>query len=58
MQENRVIQVIVEGGLVQEILNVPSDIEIQVLDYDVQGMNKESLEKSPLDGQPCCITVY
>ena len=36
-----IIQVIVRGGIVQEINNIPEGIGIEVLDYDTQTNNPD-----------------
>jgi hypothetical protein len=52
------IYVILDGGLVQEILNVPQGQEVHVIDKDVEGECKELLSISPLDGEVCVVTIY
>jgi hypothetical protein len=58
MPKKHVIQVIVEGGVVQDVLHVPANIEVHVLDHDIEGAAPERLKPNPIDGRPCCITVY
>jgi hypothetical protein len=48
----------VEGGLVQEVTGVPAGVQVVVLDYDIEGVQADELETSPLDGQPCCLSEY
>jgi uncharacterized lipoprotein YddW (UPF0748 family) len=34
----KTIHVIMDGGIVQNILNIPDDVEVVVRDYDVDGV--------------------
>ncbi len=52
------IFVIMDGGLVHEIVNLPPNINVTVLDYDTEGVEKERLEISPVDGQLCVINRW
>ena len=54
----REIFVILEGGLVQEIVNLPPNINVTVLDYDTEGADKEDLQISPVDGELCVINKW
>jgi len=54
----REIFVILEGGLVQEIVNLPPNINVVVLDYDTEGTDKEDLQISPVDGELCVINKW
>ena len=50
------IFVVMEGGLVHEIVDLPEHIHVTVIDYDTQGVEKERLEISAVDGELCVIT--
>lgn len=52
------IFVIMDGGLVHEIVNLPPNINVTVLDYDTEGVEKERLEISPVDGELCTINKW
>ena len=52
------IFVIMDGGLVHEIVNLPANIIVTVLDYDIEGVEKERLEISPVDGELCTINKW
>jgi hypothetical protein len=52
------IFVIMDGGLVHEIVNLPPNIIVTVLDYDIEGVEKERLEISPVDGELCTINKW
>ena len=52
------IFVIMDGGLVHEIVNLPPNINVTVLDYDTEGVEKERLEISPVDGELCVINKW
>ena len=52
------IFVVLQGGLVQEVVNSPSHIHVMVVDYDTEGVEDDRLQKSPLNGLPCCLDHY
>jgi hypothetical protein len=52
------IFVVMEGGVVHEIVNLPPNINVTVLDYDTEGVEKERLEISPVDGEVCVINKW
>jgi hypothetical protein len=52
------IFVIMDGGLIHEIVNLPPNIIVTVLDYDTEGVEKERLEISPVDGELCTINKW
>jgi hypothetical protein len=52
------IFVVMEGGVVQEIVNLPPDINVTVIDYDTEGVEKDRLEISPVDGELCVINKW
>ena len=52
------IFVVMEGGVVHEIVNLPDNIRVTVIDYDTEGVEKERLEISPVDGKLCVITRW
>ncbi len=54
----REIFVIMEGGLVHEVLNLPPNLNVTVLDYDTEGVENERLEISPVDGELCVINKW
>ena len=56
--KKREIFVIMDGGLVHEIINLPPDINVTVLDYDTEGVENERLEISPVDGELCVINKW
>jgi len=52
------IFVVMDGGLIHEIVDLPDNINVTVLDYDTEGVEKERLEISPVDGELCVITKW
>ena len=52
------IFLIMEGGVVHEIANLPPNINVTVIDYDTEGVEKERLEISPVDGELCVINRW
>ena len=57
-QRKREIFVVMEGGVVHEIVNLPPNINVTVIDYDTEGVEKERLEISPVDGELCVINKW
>ncbi|KAF0179579.1 MAG: hypothetical protein FD161_1196 [Limisphaerales bacterium] len=57
-RRERIIHVVVQGGLVQEVTDVPPGIGVQVVDYDVDRAGREHITRSPLDGEPCVLTKF
>ena len=56
--KKREIFVILEGGLVHEITNLPPNINVTVVDYDTEGVENERLQISPVDGELCVINRW
>jgi hypothetical protein len=52
------IFVVMEGGVVHQIVNLPDHIHVTVIDYDTEGVEKERLEISPVDGELCVINKW
>ena len=57
-QRKRGIFVIMEGGLVHEIVNLPPNLNVTVIDYDTEGVERNRLEISPVDGELCVINKW
>jgi hypothetical protein len=57
-QRQREIFLIMEGGVVHEIVDLPDNINVTVIDYDTEGVEKERLEISPVDGELCVINKW
>jgi hypothetical protein len=58
VQRKREIFLIMEGGVVHEIVDLPDNINVTVIDYDTEGVEKERIEISPVDGELCVITKW
>jgi hypothetical protein len=54
----RDIFVLLEGGVVHEIVNLPPNLNVTVIDYDTEGVEKERLEISPIDGELCVMNKW
>ena len=52
------IFVVLQGGLVQEVVDLPNHIHLTVVDYDIEGVDDERLQRSPLNGLPCCLNHF
>ncbi len=57
MKQTKTIKVGVYGGMVQWVEDVPEGIEVQVLDYDTDGVEDELLSRDA-NGHPCVVAVY
>jgi hypothetical protein len=57
-QRRREIFLVMEGGAVHEIVDLPDNIKVTLIDYDTEGVEKERLEISPVDGELCVITKW
>ena len=57
-QRKREIFLVMEGGVVHEIVDLPDNIKVTLIDYDTEGVEKERLEISPIDGELCVITRW
>ena len=47
-----------EGGVIHEIVNLPPNINVTVIDYDTEGVEEDRLEISPVDGELCTINKW
>ena len=57
--EKHIIYIVLKGGLVQEVRNLPAKSEVQVIDYDIEDeLDPERIQISPLDGEACCISTF
>ena len=52
------IFVLLESGLVHEIVDLPPNLDVTVLDYDTEGVEPERLRISPIDGELCVINTW
>jgi hypothetical protein len=52
------IFLVMEGGVVHEIVDLPLNINVTLIDYDTEDVEKERLEISPVDGELCVITKW
>ena len=50
--------IVLEEGRVREVPNLPPNMRVVLIDYDIEDMEKEELKPSPLDGQPCRLTSF
>ncbi|NDE99637.1 MAG: hypothetical protein EB034_15380 [Verrucomicrobia bacterium] len=52
------IYVVVECGIFKEAHDLPRGFELHCLDYDVEHLEPERLEISPIDGEACTLTKF
>ena len=57
-QRKREIFLVMEGGVVHEIVDLPDNINVTVIDYDTEGVEKDRLEISPVDEELCVISKW
>jgi hypothetical protein len=57
-RQHHPIHVVVAGGLVQEIRDIPPGIEVKVVDYDIEAVDDLDPQISPLDGAACSIRRF
>lgn len=50
------VNVFMEGGVIHNI-EVPEGVEVQVYNYDIEGLDKEIISQDVL-GDPCTITTW
>ncbi len=55
-KENHIITIRVEGGIIQEVENVPAGVTVRVLDYD--NGNDPDCKTRDDAGEPCSIALY
>jgi len=56
--KSKELMIVVEGGLVREVVNLPEPYRVTVVDYDIEDRDEEDIEKSPIDGEPCHIRKF
>ena len=39
---NKIIEVTISGGMIQDVSNLPENVEIHFLDYDIQEENERT----------------
>ena len=52
------VYVVLEGGLVREVIGADEQAVITIIDYDIEGADPCEIKISPLDGEACCITKF
>ena len=52
------IFIVVEDGQVREIGNLPDNLKVTVIDYDIKDVAQEQLSISPIDGELCVINKW
>jgi hypothetical protein len=57
-KQHHIIHVVVAGGLVQEVRDIPRGVEVKVIDYDIEAAEEFDLQISPLDGAACTIRTF
>ena len=52
------VYVLLEGGLVREVIGADEKAVITIVDYDIEGADPCEVQPSPIDGERCCITKF
>ncbi len=50
-----VIDVIVEGGVIQDIIGIPKGVTVRTIDYDIEGSDPDRLSPSPCGDGECIL---
>jgi hypothetical protein len=58
MPKPKEVYVVLEGGLVREVIGADDKAVITIVDYDIEGADPCEIQPSPLDGERCCITRF
>ncbi len=61
IRELDTVTVLVRGGVIQDIQNIPAGIRIRVQDYDIENLtDKELQEETETDeeGHPCVVSIW
>jgi hypothetical protein len=58
LANDREMFIVMDGGLIQEMVDIPPGIRITVIDQDTEGVERDRLEKSPLDGKLCYLSHF
>lgn len=58
LQPRNEVVILVEGGVVHEVVNLPANTNLTIIDYDVDGVEQERIQASPVDGEPCVINKW
>ena len=56
-KERHKIHIFMQGGLIQDIQNVPRGCVVYVYDYDLEGVDPEDIQADGV-GDPCTITEW
>ena len=56
VEEPHKIIVVMDGGLIQDVQNVPSGVEVEVRDFDIEGTHLE-IHRTP-DGEEYVRTIW
>lgn len=59
----KTIKIYVQGGMIQEIENIPKGITIEVMDFDTEGADEENITKLDVAGcsrygDECFLSIY
>ena len=52
------IIVVLEEGRVREVVGLPPNTQVTIVDYDVEDEDEQYLAPSPIDGQKCKLTKF
>jgi hypothetical protein len=52
------IIIVLEEGRVREVVGLPPNTQVTVVDYDVEDEDEQYLAPSPIDGQKCQLTKF
>jgi len=55
---NKTIEVIISGGLVQDVRGIPEGIEVKVIDYDTEGIDEAHPCAKKINGTWAFVGVW
>jgi hypothetical protein len=58
MANKQEIFVVVQQGIVREVVGLPANTQVTVLDYDIEGADLTEIKISPVDGEACLINQF
>lgn len=51
------VTITMRGGVIQDIRNIPDNLTIRVLDYDIDGIAVEKLKEDD-ESNPCIVSIW
>jgi len=55
---NKEIKIIVSGGLIQDIENIPQNIQVKVFDFDTEGDEFDPGAHEMIEGKMAYVSIW